>query len=153
MTKGAPRHGRIPRDRRLLLNHALDALDRLFDRATNVVDVHAILFATARALDDAQLRAELREPVDRLQRILRSRATRDQQVVSALEATDGLRHVLAKALKCGAEETREAVPATTPALASVRIRLRPRGATAPEPRPPEHHPASPEGVLADPATD
>lgn len=82
----------------LLLENALDALDRLFDRECGAIDVWALLVATAAALRDTPHRAALEEPLAELEAIWRSRSSADSQRDRAIAVTDPLRHYLARLL-------------------------------------------------------
>lgn len=82
---------------RALLNNLIDALDRLFDGETNVVDVHAIVYATAEALETDELNSHLVQAATALEGVLRNlngEAARRR----ALAVTDPLRIVVAEAL-------------------------------------------------------
>jgi len=81
-----------------LLNNALDSLDRLFDRHSSVLDVWALLFATAEAIQETPHYSEFVEPVAMLRSIISSNDPAEQQRASALDATDRLRHYLADIL-------------------------------------------------------
>ncbi len=77
----------------LLLSNVLDALDRLFDRKTTVVDVHALLFATSCAMNHSRFYDELRRAAENLAP-LRARA-HDSGRDEALAVTNSLRILLA----------------------------------------------------------
>jgi hypothetical protein len=83
---------------RLLLENALDALDRLFDGHCRAVDVWALLVATGVALRDTPHRPVVEEPVAGLRAVLRSGAAWDEQRDRALVATDPLRQYLSRVL-------------------------------------------------------
>lgn len=78
-----------------LLENALDALDRLFDRQSSVIDVWALLLATREALRATEHHAEFDRPVAELLTLVRSGTSVDVQRDQALEVTDELRHYLA----------------------------------------------------------
>jgi hypothetical protein len=82
-----------------LLENILDALDRLFDREMYVIDLLALLFATAEALRTTRHYEELLNPTNELREVVRSGATRDAQRDRALHITDKLRHYLADVCK------------------------------------------------------
>jgi hypothetical protein len=79
-----------------LLSNALDALDRLFDSRSSVIDVHALLFATAHAMAGTPFFAELNEACARLAPLCRLPDRQGRE--NALVATNHLRIVLAEAL-------------------------------------------------------
>jgi hypothetical protein len=83
-------------DEQLLLENALDALDRLFDRQCGVVDVWALLVASAHALQHTPHHQVLSQPLTALKAIIRSGAADDDQLAQALEVTDPLRLYLAE---------------------------------------------------------
>jgi len=78
-----------------LLDNLLDALDRLYDRATTVTDLHALVFATEVALSGTVHTAILTDAAKRLQRILRSGKSVSEERDVALNETDDLRKYLA----------------------------------------------------------
>ena len=78
-----------------LLENALDALDRLFDRDSTTVDVWALLVATSEALRATQHYSELVKPTAELLTIIRSNESPEAERDHALEAPDKLRHYLA----------------------------------------------------------
>ena len=79
-----------------LLSNALDALDRLSDSESSVIEVHAQLFATTQAMRDTPFAAGLNEACERLAPLCRLRD--DQGREDALVATNNLRIMLAEAL-------------------------------------------------------
>ena len=81
-----------------LLENLLDALDRLFDRKMMVVDLHALVFATANALEGTDYFSILEPLAVKLLEISRMNCTADIQVSDALDATDALRRCLCDAL-------------------------------------------------------
>jgi hypothetical protein len=78
-----------------LLEPLLDAFDRLFDRQTSVVDVHALLFATARALRDSVFVEDVNAAERSLKEIVRSGLEPAEAVERALDAVDPLRRRIA----------------------------------------------------------
>lgn len=78
-----------------LLDNLLDALDRLYDRATTVTDLHALVFATEVALSGTVHTPILTDAEQRLQRILRSGKSVSEERDVALNETDDLRKYLA----------------------------------------------------------
>ena len=78
-----------------LLDNLLDALDRLYDRATTVTDLHALVYATKVALSETVHTAILTDAEQRLQRILRSGKSVTEERDVALNETDDLRKYLA----------------------------------------------------------
>lgn len=85
-------------DEKRLLENVLDALDRLFDRESSIIDVHALIFATSKALPNADYFAVLDNAVDRLEIIIRSGLDTEGQRDAALTATNDLRIFLAESL-------------------------------------------------------
>jgi hypothetical protein len=83
---------------RLLLENALDALDRLFDRECGAVDVWALLVATAAALRGTSHGPAVRQPLAELRAVVRSGAASDAQRDRALAVTASLRQYLAGVL-------------------------------------------------------
>lgn len=81
-----------------LLDNALDALDRVFDRESSVIDLFAILFATAVALRETPHYNALESPLAELQAIIRSQTSKEKKRDSALIATEALRNYLADLL-------------------------------------------------------
>jgi hypothetical protein len=98
-TSGLWDHERVPwMDERALLDALLDAFDRLFDRQTTVVDVHALLFATARSLRGSAFVADVDAAEVSLKAIVKSGITPEDAVERALEAVDPLRRRIAAQL-------------------------------------------------------
>lgn len=81
-----------------LLEHALDALDRLFDRESSVIDLWGLLFATAQALRSTPHFDVLEGATSNLLTIVRSRESTETKRDRALAVTDELRHHLARAV-------------------------------------------------------
>lgn len=94
----------LTKDQRVLLENALDALDRVFDRELRVVDLKALLFATGRALGGTAFAAAFESPFGELEKLVRSQASQDQKRDLALRATDDLRKVIADALRSDATD-------------------------------------------------
>ncbi|MBI3865376.1 MAG: hypothetical protein HY290_26170 [Planctomycetia bacterium] len=81
-----------------LLDNALESLNRLFDRNISVIDVWALMLATAEALRNTPHAPELERAVRELLVVVSAnRPFRDQRD-RALEVTDDLRHYLASKL-------------------------------------------------------
>jgi hypothetical protein len=78
-----------------LFANLLDALDRLYDRKCTEVELWALLFATAAALDGHHLAPVVDAARVRVEAVLRSGASNDESNAECLFATDDLRHVLA----------------------------------------------------------
>ena len=85
-------------DEQLLLENLLDAFDRLHDRAAQVVDIQALLVATAKALPGAPLTPELESSAKALMSIMRSRKMADEEANESLDVLQPLRERLAAAL-------------------------------------------------------
>ncbi len=78
-----------------LLGNLLDSLDRLFDRETSVIDVHALVCATHAALSTTTHTPVLHLAQEELTAVVNARVLRDQQRDAALLATEDLRKYLA----------------------------------------------------------
>lgn len=78
-----------------LLENMLDALDRLFDQQSSVIDVWALLFATGEALRDTPHYPEFVNPSAELSVLIRSAQPEKAERETALKITDNLRHYLA----------------------------------------------------------
>ncbi|MGC5016943.1 hypothetical protein [Micromonospora sp. DT47] len=87
-----------PADELPLLEALLDAFDRLFDRQTTVVDVHALLFATSRALAGSAFVKDMAAAESALEEIMRSGRGSAEAVEQALDAVDPLRRRIADRL-------------------------------------------------------
>lgn len=88
----------MTKDQKSLLENVLDALDRLFDRETTVIDVHALFFATSKALSGSEFGSRIEPFVGKLDEILRKHHTEEKCREDALIATDDLRHFLSDVL-------------------------------------------------------
>ena len=82
-----------------LLENVLDALDRLFDRESSVVDLQALIFATSKALAKTEYYTALNEAASGLDKLLSLRLPINVEREKGLEATNGLRLLLAKVLE------------------------------------------------------
>jgi len=80
---------------RKLLDNVLDALDRLYDRKTTIVDLHDILYATTKAINELSHSSLLGAAVGRLHEIVRTSEAGRDDWAAALDATDELRKYLA----------------------------------------------------------
>jgi len=85
-------------DELALLEALLDAFDRLFDRQTTLVDVHALLFATARGLRDPVFVEDVNAAERSLKEIVRSGLEPAEAVERALDVVDPLRRRIAAQL-------------------------------------------------------
>jgi hypothetical protein len=81
---------------RELLANTLDALDRLYDRKTSVVDLHALILATLHRVEEPEIKLLLGRAAEALREILRQRLPSDQENLLALDKTDELRTNLAQ---------------------------------------------------------
>ena len=88
----------MTRQEQQLLENVLDALDRLFDRASKVIDVHAIIFATCEASKGSEFSAKAEPVLLELRKIIRCADSPERKRDSALVATDDLRLFLAAKL-------------------------------------------------------
>jgi len=86
----------LPATERRLLANLLDALDRLFDRECGAADLAALLFATSVALGGTRISGVLDSTRLQLESIARSEASGEDLYCAALQATDALRHELAR---------------------------------------------------------
>ena len=84
--------------RSVLLNSALDALDRLFDSESGVIDIHAIIYATSQALTRDPLFSLLDEAAKGLATLVRDALPGRDARERALDITNELRVALARAL-------------------------------------------------------
>lgn len=101
MTKRKPRHKDLPfsPSHVKLLENVLDALDRLFDNESNVVDVYAIVFATAVAMDGTEMQDLLNTTADELRQLIRTDFPGADVIrQQALTITDPLRKRIAELL-------------------------------------------------------
>lgn len=80
----------------LLLSNALDALDRLYDGDSLVIDIQSLLLATSEALRGTTHFPHLEGPAVELLAVTRSSGTREEKRDRALDITDDLRHYLAQ---------------------------------------------------------
>jgi hypothetical protein len=78
-----------------LLDSLLDALDRLYDRATTAVDVRALLFATGKELGDPAFVEVVAAAKAAMDVVVRSRLDPDEENKQALIATGELRFRIA----------------------------------------------------------
>jgi hypothetical protein len=97
-TKGPPSLLPMTEDERLLLENVLDAFDRLNDGETHVVDLHALLVATAAALPGSPLAPEMKSVALALLSLVRQSKSKGEQVGEALDAVQSLRERVASAL-------------------------------------------------------
>jgi hypothetical protein len=89
----------LTKDQRMLLDNVLESLNRLFDSASTVTDVHVLLVATAIALRGSELAVAFEEPIRQLNEVVRSKSLPDQRRDLGLDATDGLRGYVAAQLR------------------------------------------------------
>ena len=89
---------------RILLQNVVDALDRLYDNDSGVIDVYAMLYATWHALSETPLAPAFEPPIHALEAILQSGEIPDRKRTAALGATDQLRHPVCNALKADAQQ-------------------------------------------------
>ena len=83
---------------RFLLENALDAHDRLWDRESSVTDVCALYAATSEALRSTPHFAAFEPAVAALAALMRTGVPADEQWNRACESTDDLRQYLARQL-------------------------------------------------------
>ena len=89
---------------RILLENTLDALDRLFDRESKVLDLYALLFATGKAFGENRIGLVIESPIHELKKIIQSKGLEDSNRESALRITDDLRKFVASELSSDAAE-------------------------------------------------
>lgn len=82
---------------RQLLNNMLDALDRLYDRQSSALDVHALAQATAAGVSSPEMARELSDAASALLVVVRSHLG-EKEYEAALDATHDLRLRLSAAL-------------------------------------------------------
>ncbi len=83
---------------RKLLENIFDALDRLFDKKCNAIDVYALIFASEKALGESFTAIELGGYIIELNKIVRSVESDEFQREEALKVTNSLRDTLNKLL-------------------------------------------------------
>jgi hypothetical protein len=83
---------------RTLLDNALDALDRLFDSKSEVIDAYVLIYATAQALNGSRFFSKFDRAAVQLRTIVRANPPREEAREMALAATNELRHVIADAV-------------------------------------------------------
>lgn len=93
----------LNKTQRILLQNVVDALDRLYDNDSGVIDLYAMLYATWHALSETPLAPAFEPPIRELKAILESDEIRDRKRAAALGATDQLRHAVCNALKADAQ--------------------------------------------------
>jgi hypothetical protein len=89
------------------VSNALDALDRLYDRECQPIDVWALVEATADAVTPGALADALRTAASELRTLLWTGLTHDEQYTRALAATGELRFLLAHIWSATQPEARE----------------------------------------------
>lgn len=80
----------------VLLENILDSLDRLFDEESQIIDIHALIFATSKALAKTSHFQILDKTAEELNEIIKADKTKNNLRELALTATDELRHYIAK---------------------------------------------------------
>lgn len=89
----------LTKDETTLLENVLESLNRLFDRESTVTDVHALLVATAIAFRVSELAEAFEVPIRQLRDLVDSNAPPDPTRDQGLDATDGLRKLIAEQLR------------------------------------------------------
>jgi hypothetical protein len=82
-------------DDTVLLDNLLDALDRLYDQKTAVIDLQALLTASSAGLEDQTMARAASTAAEDLTAILRRNLRPDEENRQALIATDKLRQMIA----------------------------------------------------------
>lgn len=77
-----------------MLENLFDALDRLFDKESSVIDLHALLFATSNYSSSTILNLELTQYCSQLSVLIKSGADSETMREKALSITNDLRHKL-----------------------------------------------------------
>jgi len=93
----------LTKTQRILLQNVVEALNRLYDNDSGVIDVYAMLYATRHALSETPLAAEFEPSIHALEAILQTDEIRDRKRSAALVATDQLRHAVCDSLKADAQ--------------------------------------------------
>lgn len=88
-----------------VLESALDALDRLFDRESQVIDVYALFFSSAVAMKGTKFERMFAESALRLHGLIAAGTDKEAEREMALEFTDELRKALADALPNPSNQT------------------------------------------------
>jgi hypothetical protein len=81
-----------------LLENVLDALDRLFDSKSRAIDIHALLFATSKALPQSNWIDSFSKTTIELEHILSLNISEEETREKALDVTNQLRIEIADAL-------------------------------------------------------
>ncbi|MBB6096446.1 hypothetical protein HNQ60_005368 [Povalibacter uvarum] len=81
-----------------LLENAMDALDRLFDSKSEIVDTYLLTYATAQALRESRMFVLFDNASTQLQEILRSGLPKEEARERALDVTNELRIAIADLL-------------------------------------------------------
>lgn len=94
-----------------LLDNLMNGLDRLYDKETRVIDIHALLHATRWAMAATDLGDQIGAAAEGVLVVVRSGATEEEQNRAALAVTDPLRRSVADAWAVGyAERYRQGGP-------------------------------------------
>jgi len=81
-----------------LLENVMDALDRLFDGKSNIVDLQALLFATSQALPKSHVCELMNQANEDLKLIIQKVKNKESQKEYALNTTNPLRLKLSEIL-------------------------------------------------------
>lgn len=90
---------RMTKDEYRLLENVLDGLDRLFDFQANAIELHALIFATSRALVNTEYFQILNRTSDALEALLNAGSKVSDERREALLITDDLRRFVAEKLE------------------------------------------------------
>lgn len=88
----------MTKDEYKLLENLISGLDRLFDFQSNAVELHALIFATSRALANTEYFAMLDNASIELEKLVTSQIQVSDERYEALRITDDLRISVAEAL-------------------------------------------------------
>jgi len=94
----------LTKDERILLDNCIDALNRLFDGDSSVIDLYYVMFATAFAFMSNPMGMSFEPAVRELREIAASNAPPREKRDLALLKTDYLRQQIAAVLRCDAAE-------------------------------------------------
>src|SRR3569833_181348 len=93
----------LTKTQRILLQNIADALDRLYDNDSGVIDLYAMLSATWHTLSETTLAPAFEPTIHELKAILQSDEIRDRKRAVAVGATDQLRHAICNAVIANAQ--------------------------------------------------
>lgn len=92
-------------DETRLLGNVLEGLDRLFDGESSATDLQALIFATSKALSNADYFSILNDAGTKLEELIDSKRTSKDERNDALEITNELRVFIAGLLPFDPRQT------------------------------------------------